>query len=188
MIPFLPDRCAIHRADLIDFANGERQGPQMAAALDHLDGCPSCEAELAGVTLAVHGLRRLARYVAGAEPSSDAATRLLARIRRRRPDPWRWRLTMAGSLVSTMLVAVLVGGTVLPSWSAELQPTLAPAIRLRHAVSTEQNYLNAGRFSRLPSTASTAVVSIPRQYPDGIRPSQKEVEPDEATGRPLAAS
>jgi hypothetical protein len=188
MIPLRSDPCAPYRADLIDFVNGDRQGPGMAAALGHLDECRACEAELAGVSLAVHGLRRLARYASTAEPSSDAAARLLARIRRRRPEPWRWRLTLASSMVSSLLVAVLVGGTVLPTWSAELQPTIEPVVRLRHAVATERNYLNASRFSRLPSITPPAVVSIPRQYPDGIRPSQKEVEPDEAAGRPLAAS
>lgn len=185
--------CSRFRPDLLDFVDHRARSPRTADALAHLDRCRACEAEIAGVALAVHGLRRLGSEVAAAEPGPDAWDRLADRIRRPAPAPWRWRLTLGGALGAALLVALVVGpATVRNEQVTEITWTLPPPVAMpasREELLVEQRYLDAIRVQR-PSAAPVVrpdTGSVPRVYPDGYRPQEKEVDPEKASGRPLGA-
>lgn len=179
--------CSDHRTVLLDWVDGRAADSRTRSALAHLDRCPDCERELAGVALAIVALRRLHRDLSAVEPPADAWVRLRARVTRP-ADRWRGRTTLGGTVASTLLVAVVFGspmtarlaidgGTVPPA------PARLPASPAELAV--EAAYINGVRVVRpaAPEAGRTRPVSIPRLYPDGVRPAQKEVRPDNADGR-----
>jgi hypothetical protein len=178
-----PDACASHRHRLADVAAGVVPAAGAGDALRHLDRCRACEEEVTAIALALFGLRRIAAEVATVEPPGDAWTRLLGRLSRRSRAPWRWRLTLHGMVASTMLVAVLVGSFGLQR-VRDHQHTV-PALTSSEIGPVEQAYINAVRVARPSSTITFG--SVPRLYPDGIRPVQKEVDLQSSTGRPTVA-
>ena len=131
--------CSRYRFDLEAFVDRHEVGPTTAAALAHLETCPSCEEEIEQLALAVFALRRLgseARLAgdaaAGATDEIDVRiaatagtpgsrteedgdptgwTALRTRIVRAREPVWRWRAQLAGVLVGAGLVAALIGPT-----------------------------------------------------------------------------
>lgn len=177
--------CSRHRAVLVAFVDRRERTPATFDALDHLDRCRACTEELSGIALAIAGLRRIHHQVDAVEPPIDAWPRLVARITRPHPAPWRWPATLAGMVASTLLVAVLVAPTALDTTrQTEVLTSVAPVpVRMSDA---ERSYLAAARRVRpAADVAESTGGSVPRIYPDGIRPEQKEVKATNATGRPI---
>ncbi len=188
--------CSRYRTVLLDFVDRRdaRAGrdpadrsPATLDALDHLDRCPRCSAELPDVALAITGLRRIRDQVATAEPSADAWPRLLARVSRPNPAPWRWPATLGGLVASTMLVAVLVAPVAMDVSHKSEVVTSVPPVSAPFS-KAELDYLSAARQIRSPQDSDDASdrESVPRLYPDGIRPTEKEVNSTNPTGRPLS--
>jgi hypothetical protein len=128
--------CSRYRFDLEAFVDRRDVGPTTAAALAHLETCPSCEEEIEHLALAVYALRRLGtearvagdaavgtsdeidgRIDASAEAGRIGAapddptgwTALRARVDRAGEPVWRWRAQLAGALVGAGLVAAFIG-------------------------------------------------------------------------------
>jgi hypothetical protein len=129
--------CSRYRFDLEAFIDRREIGPSTAAALEHLETCRSCEAEIEQLALAVFALRRLgseaqvAGDAAGADgevgdhvgvgtgmvlgaglegPADDTGwPALRARVDRARQPVWRWRAQLAGAIVGAGLVAAFIG-------------------------------------------------------------------------------
>lgn len=76
-------RCAAVLPDLAELALGISVGEERARALDHLDDCASCAAELVALSAAAD---HLASAVPDADPPVDFAPSVLARISRARGD------------------------------------------------------------------------------------------------------
>jgi hypothetical protein len=93
--------CAAHRDALVDFATRRCAGPDVRRALDHVDRCRRCEADLAATTLVVHALRRLHAEASRAEPAADGWARLRLRLV---TPPRRPSLLMSG--IPGLLVAI----------------------------------------------------------------------------------
>lgn len=187
--------CRIHREALVAFVDRHERTPRTDAALDHLARCPGCATELSEVALAIAALRRLRRELDSAEPPADGWERLVTRVRRPTPAPWRWPMTLAGLVASTLLVAVLVSPLALRGPAAD-EPALAfgpPswAIPSQADRRLEADYL---WISRQPTFSAPTRLGVPgsgpRRGPDGIRmvPEQKEVGPPTSSGlAPLAS-
>ena len=128
--------CSRYRFDLEAFVDRREVGPSTAAALAHLETCPSCEEEVEQLAMAVFALRRLgseARAAGaavgaaidvddpavggiGADRPSPAASgedsgwpALRARVDRAGQPVWRWRAQLAGAIVGAGLVAAFIG-------------------------------------------------------------------------------
>jgi hypothetical protein len=97
-----------HQVALLDFVDRREIGPGTREALEHLDTCRPCGWDLEATALAIAALRRLFAEAEHLEPPPDAWIRLRARVERPRAV-WRWRTALGGILVSTGLVATLVG-------------------------------------------------------------------------------
>lgn len=185
--------CSRHRAALIDFVDRRECGPDTQLALDHVDRCGECAAEVTEIALAIHGLRRLGAEVARVEPPSDAWERLAGRVARPAPSPWHWRINLGGMVAGAMLVVALVGPLALRDTRIteriEAFPPPVSTAASKAELLVEQNYINTVRAVRPPAVPATPEVggSVPRVYPDGYRPEQKEVNPEIAIGRPLVA-
>ena len=180
--------CPDHRRSLVAWADRREIGPGTAAALAHLDSCRDCEAEVTRIRLTIHAMRTIASEAAAVEPSRDAWPRLRARVDQPRRAPWQWRTTLGGTLVSTLIVAVVVGaGGGITSFDRQLiAPSMTTSVsREEHAIETA--YISARVARTGPSGPRSMPASIPRQYPDGVRPGQKEVNRNNADRRPLAA-
>jgi hypothetical protein len=108
---WLPGRrgCAGHRAALVEFAAHRAGGPDVRRALDHVDRCRACEAELAATTLVLHALRRLHEDTRRAEPAADGWARLRARLATTRREPSRLLSGLPGIIAAAGLCAALVG-------------------------------------------------------------------------------
>jgi len=72
--------CASHREAIIAFASLREGGPAVRRALDHVDRCRACEAELGATTLVVQALRRLCDEAMLTEPAADGWERLRRRL------------------------------------------------------------------------------------------------------------
>lgn len=101
--------CGQHRAALVEFAARRASGPSVLRALDHVDRCRACEAELATTTLILHGLRRLHEETRRVEPAADGWTRLRARLAATRREPSRLLSGLPGIVAAAGLCAALVG-------------------------------------------------------------------------------
>jgi hypothetical protein len=191
MIAVRSRACERQQAALLDFVAHRERTRTTDAALDHLDRCERCTAEMSDVALAVAGLRRIGEQILVAEPAPDAWARLVARVSRPHPSPWRWRATLTGMVASTMLVAVLVAPFALHGTSQQEAVSVLPPVSAPMSPA-ERAYVAAARQLRLSAdSASVDGVeadggSVPRIYPDGIRPIEKEVTSTKPTGRPLS--
>ncbi len=187
--------CRSHREALVAFVDRRERTARSTEALDHLERCPACAAELSETALAIAALRRLRREVEGVEPPADDWERLVARVRRPNPAPWRWPMTLAGIVTSTLLVAVLVSPLAVRGPAPD-EPELASgppswAIPSRADRQLEAEYL---WISRQPTVSAPTRLGVPvfgpRGGPDGIRisPQQKEVGPTTSSGLAPRAS
>ena len=188
--------CSRHRSALLDFVDRGEIVPGTAPALAHLDRCSRCTDELESTILTITALRRLGDDLARAEPSPDAWPRLRARLDRWRPARWGIMSPSAGMVMSVALVAVLVaplqvGGIAASTTNADsigpstTQPATSPEERRAEAA-----YLASIRFGTLPESKPAAgrpSGTVPRNYPDNIRPDRKEVSPAEPSGKPPEA-
>lgn len=101
--------CGQHQAALVEFAARRARGPGILRALDHVDRCRTCEAELATTTLVLHGLRRLHEETERVEPAPDGWTRLRARLAATRREPSRLLSGLPGIVAAAGLCAALAG-------------------------------------------------------------------------------
>lgn len=183
--------CSRHRPVLIDFVDRGEVRPETGAALAHLDRCTRCTEIVEGTMLTITALRRMGDEAAAAEPPADAWPRLRIRIQgwRRRPAVMS---PLAGVAMSFAIVAVLVlpirlGGT------GFVDPTVGATFGTDTSVSPAERHTEQAFMARQRTPVSTVVDdggrvgSYRRTYPDNIRPKQKEVDPDQSTGRPAQA-
>jgi hypothetical protein len=101
--------CRGHRAALVEFAARRASGPAVRRALDHVERCRACEAELATTTLILHGLRRLHEETERVEPATDGWARLRARLAATRREPSRLLSGLPGIVAAAALCAAVVG-------------------------------------------------------------------------------
>jgi hypothetical protein len=156
------DPCAIHRSGLLDFAHGAERTPPVVAALDHLDRCRACEAELTEIALAVAALRRLGREVADVEAPADAWPGLRTRLERRRPAMPRWTSSLAGTLSAFGLLVALSTRLVGGAGPVAAEPT--PESTLRERTSEFRRYDNGRGYL----TASVILVLSGRAPDDEV--------------------
>jgi len=103
--------CGAHRAALSAFAEHSERDASTAAALDHLDRCRRCQADVAETLLTIHAVRRSFAEARSAEAPPDAWLRLRQRVQRPVAGAWAARASLAGVLVGAGLVASLFGPT-----------------------------------------------------------------------------
>ena len=117
--------CRAHRGMLLDLAAGRQVGAGMAqadvrTALEHVDRCRRCEADVAATSVIVQALRRYRAELGRAEPAEDGWSRLRSRIVATRRQPSLLFSGVPGLIAALGLCAVLVGPSVLRG----AQPTL----------------------------------------------------------------
>jgi hypothetical protein len=108
--------CLVHRSALLDFVasrhavapDSAERGPATDAALEHLDRCSSCRADLEEMALAVIALRRLRAESEEVGPSPAAWSGLRDRVAAPRVPSSQVRATLGGILAGAALVATLV--------------------------------------------------------------------------------
>jgi hypothetical protein len=186
--------CSRHRPVLIDFVDRGEVRAETGAALAHLDQCDRCTEVIETTMLTITALKRMGDEAATLEPAADAWPRLRVRIQRwpRRPAIMS---PLAGVAMSFAIVAVLVlpvklGGTLIgPVATAPVDRSATSAVDRQ----VEAAYIASVRQGGLADTAAElavgleSAVSFPRNYPDNIRPTRKEVGPAEPAGRPPEA-
>ena len=104
-------RCASHREAIIAFASLREGGPAVRRALDHVDRCRACEAELGATTLVVQALRRLCDEALLAEPAADGWELL----RRRLVSPPRRPSLLVSGIPGLLLALGICGALAGPS-------------------------------------------------------------------------
>jgi len=206
--PPVASACRLHQPAILEsIATADRIVPgriygMVAAragtgAADHLERCDTCRTAATHAALAVERVRRWADESAATPAPSDAWPRLRARLelsrRRARGAAWRARASLAGLIASTLIVAVVVGPLTISGSSQGWTPAREPSglsSRDRFVGPIERLYL-----SRTQAAVAVATVarerptpSIQRLLPDGFRPSAKEVNPTETTGRTRGVS
>jgi len=171
--------CRRHRSALLDFAVGGLRGPGTPAALDHLDTCTRCRAEIEATVLAAAALRRLATDVSTAEPSSDAWPRLRDRVAARPTARLGFMSPVAGMAMSLAIVVVaVVGAPGLPGSEPEAAGPIS-AVAADQLEPTEEAWLReridrARRSSAAPADAAAAAPAAPLSRgpsflgPDGL--------------------
>jgi hypothetical protein len=205
MIGLPRNACVIHRSTLIDFVDtGDRDGAT-DSALDHLDTCDACRSGLEDVALAIATARRIRAEIQTVQPRADAWSRLHARVTRPDPAPWRRPLSLASSVASILLVAVIVSPVALPPpVDSELAPMDRRPVMAWAALPEwriEMAYMFAGRQGVLPppsaeGPAGRQSVSLGRRpgavetrnNPDRVRPERKEVESTKLNGGHVPAA
>lgn len=130
--------CGVHRSALLDFVDRRERGPGTDEALEHLDRCAPCRAELEETALAIVALRRLRDESAARGPSAGAWVRLRGRVERPRTPAWQVRITQAALLASVMLVSVVVGTQTWHPAAAGAASDVRPLHATRTRVSAEQ--------------------------------------------------
>lgn len=175
--------CDRHRPALVDFVDHGERGAATEAALQHLERCERCERELSELALTIFALRRTGREAMAVEvPGADRPPVVPADAGDRRLHPLR-RLGIPAGALAFVLVAGTLGLAGLRSGSGETASTRSP-IETSEDRLAEAGFLSAVRGLPRPSGEVASVVTLnSRQYPDGIRPSEKEVQPGEAPGR-----
>lgn len=159
--------CASHRAALAAFVERAERGPATAAALDHLERCRRCEAELAETMLAIHAVRRLLEPVRALDPPSDAWDRLRGRVASPVPRAVGARTSLAGLVVGAGLVAALIGPVAVfrTTDATEQEPGAAPAVVSARTVADQR--AEAAFLSRARTERTPRVDSVPATAPSG---------------------
>ncbi|HEY7524188.1 MAG TPA: hypothetical protein VH813_01115 [Candidatus Limnocylindrales bacterium] len=167
MISRVFEPCAVYQATLIDLVDGGGRTSATQAALDHLDGCEKCEAQLTEIALAIAALRRIGRDLAAVEAPADAWPGLRARLARRSR-----RATIMSPLAGMAIGIAVVASTVLPRWSTS-QPLVVPGV---DPVAIERVAEQAFLRTRRPIVPVADLRALgPRPDPDSARPAEKEV-------------
>lgn len=182
--------CSRHRALLVDFVDRGEVRPATAAALAHLDRCERCTEAIESTMLTITALRRLGDAGIDVEPRADAWPRLRARVESLGPRRPAVMSPLAGVAMSFGIVAVLVlpfrlgGGSLL---GAAASPTLDRSTDFTVVDRRiEAAYIATVHLPTLRDDASDevrAATSYPPNYPDNVKPIQKEVSPAEPNGR-----
>ena len=95
--------CGRHRSALVAFVDRREEGPDTPDALQHLDRCVACRAEMESVAHTIIALHRLSAELDRLAPPRAAAKRAAA------GGPRSWpRLALAGPLLATALAGVLL--------------------------------------------------------------------------------
>lgn len=180
--------CRRHRGALLDLALAGLRGPGTPAALDHLDTCTRCRAEIESTVLAAAALRRLAPDVSTAEPPEDAWPRLRDRVARRPPARLGFMSPVAGMAMSLAIVVVtVVGAPGLPGSEPEAAGPIG-AVAADQLEPVEEAWL---RDRVLPTrrtaspTAAAAVAPAPSRGqsflgPDGLGTPTRDAGPGRA--------
>lgn len=192
----LPPDCRRHASALLDLVDPLASTPGSAAAMDHLEWCRRCSDELQDLALAIVAMRRYGRVDSAQPVSTTAWPSLSARIVSTRAAAaaaaWRWRASVAGLAVGTLLVAALVGPLALhvPLAGGVDEPTGYSQTKLEgRARRVEAAYIwqsNVGSLFRVPPTVTAPESAGLRRYPDDLIPAWKEVQV-RTTGRPPKA-
>ena len=177
--------CRRHAAGLTALAARREPVPHRTALFAHLERCDACADQLQELTLTVIALRRIGELPAGAAITPTAWPRLRDRIERSRASAaaiaWRWRTTLAGMAMGTLVVAALAAPLALhlPLGAAGAEPT-GYSLRELDLLSfrIEHEYALDARIGTLVFTPETAgsLGGVPKRYPDGITPVGKEVD------------
>lgn len=176
--------CRGHAEALLDLIDPLTPTPETTAALDHLEWCRPCAAELQELALAIVALRRFGD-ASTAEPVSPSAwPRLHARLQEARSTAgavaFRWRASLGGLVTGTLLVAALTGPLAMhvPLVGGMSEPTgMTPTQVDRLATRVESAYIVRSVAVPPPATAASdaRAAAGPRRYPDDIVPLRKEV-------------
>lgn len=173
-----PTGCSAHRSVLAAFVERAEHGPATAAALDHLDRCRRCEAELSETLLAIHAVRRLLDPARTVDPQPDSWVRLRGRVEAPVRRGNGARTSLAGLLVGAGLVAALIGPVAVfrTNDAIEQEPGAAPAIVSARTVAdqrAEAAFMSRTRTDRTPRGSNSAgAPAAVWPGPDGLgRPS-----------------
>jgi anti-sigma factor RsiW len=157
--------CRAHRDVLLDFADGRGETADAGAAIAHLNGCRSCEEELARVMLAIVGLRRIREELASAQPSADAWANLRRRIEPRPRRPWLMRSPLPGIAMTLSIVAALAGpNTLLGSPGPSADSATSPV-----APDAATTFERDRSLKRMPLPKEPMAIMIPLAAPPGVR-------------------
>ena len=177
--------CRRHRSALLDFAVGGLRGPGTSAALDHLEACARCRAEIESTVLAVAALRRLATDASTAQPADDAWPRLRARVTTRPASRLGFMSPVAGMAMSlAIVVAAVVGAPGLPGSEPEAAGPIV-SVASDRLEPVEEAWLRdrVAPTRRTPSApASSAVTPTPSRGssflgPDGLGTPARDANP-----------
>ena len=182
--------CSTHRAALAAFAERSERGAGTGAALEHLDRCRRCQADLTELLLTVHAVRRTLAEAGALEPPSDAWDRLRSRVQGPVASAWGMRSTLASAVVGAGLVAALIGPTAIlrPADAVGQEPGPPPAaLKARTAADqrAETAFLSRARpehqeRSILPEVVASAVWSGPDGLGRGVFSVHAGVPPERA--------
>jgi hypothetical protein len=184
--------CRRHRGALLDFVDTGVVGSRTPLALAHLERCGACTGFLESTALTVTALRRLGEDAAKAEPAVDAWPRLRARLEGLRPSRLSLVAPLARMALTAAFVAILVTptrftgpgapGSSLAHWGpTDAAPSTAEIVR---SVPARRAIDPANLFGPPPKVTSQFPTSPSRLiYPDGTRPTEKEVATAPSTVR-----
>ena len=143
--------CRAHRDTLIDLAVRRRVGAEVAladvrTALEHVDRCRRCEADMAATSVIVQALRRYRAELGRAEPADDGWSRLRARIVATRRQPSILLSGVPGLIAALGLCVALAGPSILlggqprlydeGSWTAPRTPPAVEFEQVRDRIPT----------------------------------------------------
>ena len=170
--------CRPHRGVLEALVERGERGPGIAAALDHLESCATCERDLTELALTIAALRRAGRELRAVPVPQPAPTRVAALAVPRRSG-WSWRIQLGGLLTGAAIAALIVvpraGGI----------PLTGDGLDAARPVVTASWRLAEAHLARTPDTASFSArgMTVPPRYPDGLLRPWKEVPPSDAIPR-----
>jgi anti-sigma factor RsiW len=176
--------CRRHRAVLYDFVDRGAVGPSTRRALAHLDRCARCTDDLEAIVMTITALRRIGDQTRAVEAPPDAWPRLRNRLEGWRPRRPAVMSPIAGMAMSVALVAVIVAPAGLGGMRPIATPPPVGVIIIDRRI--EAAYIVSVRQGTLPAApvVTRGGGSVPRNYPDGIKPVRKEVGPVAPSGRP----
>jgi hypothetical protein len=182
--------CRRHRAALIDFVDHGEIGPATGAALVHLDRCARCTSMLDATVLTLAAMRRLGDEVARVEPMPDSWPVLRARVTAWRPSRVSFASPLAGMVTSVALCVVLagtinVGRSPTTDAASELALLSGPSGSAISAVYTSSAKRGGDSADVRAATTPRGGIQPRIVYPDGARPTPKEVLPLRSIARPI---
>jgi anti-sigma factor RsiW len=171
--------CRPHRGVLEALVERGERGPDVAAALDHLEACAVCERELTELALTIAALRRAGSELRAAHVPDPSPARVVA-LAAPPPGRWSWRIQLGGLLTGAAIAALVVfprAGTGAPRASDAL-PVARPAV-------TASWRLAEAHLALTPDTPpfSARETTVPPRYPDGLLKPWKEVPSTDAVPR-----